>query len=194
MYINGLYLAEKSMASLILGDNMIKLKNFTDFDFKISWTLIDIGFLGDEIFAHSLSIEDISAYVDSLVERSDNPDDLLIEFMWEPVKNEGVVESYIQKFVEKEIVSRDLELRKWHVVYVATHLKKESFPSEGLMELGEIWTDLQYPANSPHVFFIMDKPMPHDKYFSMDNYNHLYNKHLQWIRDEVTEINRIENV
>ena len=56
---------------------------------------------------------------------------------------------------------------------------------DGLMGLTELWLELGYTADSPHIIQGKDNNISPVEYYTEANYNYLYEKNKQWLRDEV---------
>jgi hypothetical protein len=167
-------------------NKMIKLSDFKVYNFSISWTLIDIGFLGSECFKNELSTEDIISYADSVIATEDEIDDLIIELEWSKNLDELSMDYYVKELAQKETVDREIEFRKWRVIYVdkkIKHIYKDY--AQGLLELGEIWIALDFPEDSPHIFQAVNSKLTPNQYYTQENYEALLEKHHEWVKKEV---------
>ena len=173
---------------------MMQLSFFTDKGFRISWTLVDIGFLGSQEFKNELSIKEVCKYARTLLMEQKHPDDLLIEFEWESYLDEGIVDEYIKRLVKKENISRELEYRKWRVVYVAKMIELlPKDPLYGLLGLGEIWLKMNNPSDMPHIIQGVGNTIGPVDYYTKKNYDDLLQKHYEWLGNETQEIINIQN-
>ena len=80
----------------------------------------------------------------------------------------------------------DLEDRKLRAARVNKFLKdKNTNCIDGLMGLTELWLELGYTADSPHIIQGKDNSISPMEYYTDANYNYLYEKNKHWLKDEV---------
>ena len=80
----------------------------------------------------------------------------------------------------------DIEDRKIRAARVNKFLKdKNTNCIDGLMGLTELWLELGYTADSPHIIQGKDNSISPMEYYTDSNYNYLYEKNKHWLKDEV---------
>ena len=168
---------------------MIKLDNFSEVGFYITWKLIDIGFKGSDVFQNELSAKDIIDFAISIVSDEQDIDENIVDLACEYNNNDDKVDFYVKKLARKEISEYSLEYRKWRILYVMHHLPKAEIEYiNGLIELGDIWAKFNFPSDSPHVFQGRDNSITPEHYYTQDNFNDLLRRHNEWIDLEVSQI------
>lgn len=169
---------------------MTELREFLVLNFKITWTLIDIGYRGSDIFYGELQPIEIINYAISLLEE-DCFDEEVVELACEDERNIDEINKYVKNLSEKETnADKNLEMKKWMVCYVNKNLQyKYDNYIEGLIELGDIWVKLGMPKNCPHVFQGVDNNILPGDYYTQQNYDDLYRRHTSWIIKTIGEIN-----
>ena len=128
---------------------MIKLNDFKQYGFYVTWKLIDIGFRGNDIFKYNLEARDIINYAIEKIENN-SEDNLIYELasMYETETEE--INKILKKLSLKEKTTFNLEFRKWRIIYVINTIKnidKNDYIS-GLIELGDLWEKLGYPQDT----------------------------------------------
>lgn len=171
---------------------MIKIEDFEELKLKITWKLLDIGFMGSETFRNELSSQEVIDY--AIFEMSnDNNDEDVIGLACEYSKNTYDVNDYLKKLVSKENTTYEIEFRKWRVVYVKKQLIEPADDYlNGLLELGDIWVKFDFPEDSPHIFQGINNNIAPGQYYTEENYKKLFEKHLMWISDEINHINSLQ--
>lgn len=166
---------------------MIELNEFKKLGLKITWTLIDIGFRGSEMFFYELKASDILEYAVSIL-YSDDYHEEVAELAGENEKNIYEIDRYIKILSSYEKCERSLELEKWIVCYVNKIIQnKYDNCFNGLMELEEMWIKLEVPKDCPFVFH-GDNKLSIKKYFTMQNYEKQYQNHINWIQDKIHKL------
>jgi|AKYZ01.1.fsa_nt_gi Uncharacterized protein conserved in bacteria (DUF2247). len=166
---------------------MIKIEDFRELELKITWRLLDIGFMGSETFRNELSSQEIIDY--AIFESNSNNDEDVFDLACEYSENIDKVESYLKNLVSKESTSNEIEFRKWRVVYVKKQLIKPNTDFiNGLIELGDIWAKFNFPEDSPHIFQGRNNDITPEQYYTEENYKKLLNKHFIWVSDEITKL------
>jgi hypothetical protein len=167
---------------------MIKIEDFRELEFKITWRLIDIGFMGSETFRNELSSQEIIDYAIFVCNNNINDEDI-INLACEYSENIDKVDSYLKNLVSKERTSNEIELKKWRVVYVKKQLSKPSTDFiSGLIELGDIWAKFNFPEDSPHIFQGINNDITPEQYYTEENYKKLLKTHFIWLSDEISKL------
>lgn len=163
---------------------MIKLDLVANIGFSITWKFIYYGFKGSEIFRDQLKASDIVNYAINCLQNED-ADALIDELACTYPDEEDSVHHILHQLATQEISDEDLELRKWQYIYVMQHFprKNENYIN-GLIELGDTWAALDFPDHSPHVFQGVNNHIPPQSYYTMENYERMYKKHLDWLVSE----------
>lgn len=167
---------------------MIKLSDFKLMGFRVTWKLIDIGFKGSDMFANQLFPMDILNYaIDRMSDSSEDTD--LVDLACEYETNVWEIDRYIKKLSNNEDSQYDIEFRKWRVVYVLKKLPDiDTEFVHGLMDLGDIWMEFDFPEDSPHIFQGRDNCITPEQYYTLENYHDLLQKHREWVNNEIKQI------
>lgn len=164
---------------------MTKLIEFSNYGLMITWSLINIGYRGSEIFKEELTAEEIINYsISRVVEEDDNP--LVFELACEFAQNRNEVAVYVEKLTIQENKDYEIEFRKWRVLYVINHLPNPNMEYvKGLLELGDIWAFFNFPKDSPHVYQGRNNKLTPNQYYTQENFDKLLEKHREWIVKEI---------
>lgn len=93
--------------------------------------------------------------------------------------------SLVQDLVE-ENKNSDIEKRKIRLVIVNNTLNKKNKDFiAGLMELTDLWSELGYPEDSPHIIQGLNNSISPSEYYTQQNYDILYNKNHDWFMKEL---------
>lgn len=169
---------------------MMRIKDFESLELIITWRILEIGFRSTEVFANQLSSEDIIDYAIGRMAETEICE--VVELACESKDNAEDIQKCLSKLAKKECSRNEDELRKWTLAYVATHLPGESIDHvQGLIELGDIWSALHYPSDSPHIFQGRGNDLTPEEYYTPENYKLLLRIHQDWIRDELEQIKNL---
>lgn len=170
---------------------MIKLDDFKNNGLSITWKLLYIGFKENKHFANMLSSEDIIQYAQAQL--ANNEDENIINLACSNSNNIDEINIDLKKLSENDNSDYSIEYRKWRVLYVMKNLPKSNMDYiKGLVELGDIWAFLDFPEDSPHLFQGKDNNISPLEYYTIENYNNLYNKHLSWIEQELKMLKSVK--
>lgn len=163
---------------------MMKLEEFRKLNLSITWTLIDIGYKGSEIFQDELFSDEIIDYAISRLS-DDNYLDEVAELAGERVENTEEINRYVKILSAYEGYDFEKEFEKWVVCYVNKNIqKKYDNCIDGLIELGDIWIKLGMPKDSPHIFQGVDNCISPQEYYTIENYENLYQSHINWVKNK----------
>ncbi len=167
---------------------MIKIKDFIETGFEVSWTLLYLGVNGSEIFKNQLDGQDIIDYAAAKMKEGDDSLDVVL-LANANAANIDEINELLFRLSNYEVVDCDDEYRKWQIIYVLKHLPDEHADYiQGLTELGNIWTMLGFPDDSPHVFQGRNNSMTPEEYYTRENYLLLLDKHREWIEKEISQL------
>lgn len=167
---------------------MIKIEEFKKYDFKTTWKLLNIGFKGSNIFANQLYPNDILEYAIEKLEANDC-DDLVCELASEYENNTEEIDSLLRQLSCKEDTDESLELRKWRVVFVAQEIaNKKDNCIDGLISLGDLWINMGYTEDSPHIFQGRENSITPEQYYTDKNYCNIFEHHIEWLKKEIEYI------
>ena len=167
---------------------MVKIKDFIEIGFKISWTLLNMGFNGSEMFKKQLEGQDIINYAVAKMEGGDDSLEV-VSLASTNATNDNAIDELLVKMASNENIDNDVEYRKWRVIYVLKHLPNDQVDYiQGLIVLGDIWATLDYPNDSPHVFQGRNNLMTPNEYYTQENYFQLLKNHREWIDKEVSQV------
>jgi len=171
---------------------MIKIKDFIEKGFEITWTLLNIGFDGSAKFKKQLNEQDIIDYAISKIENGDESLDVVLLASLHAANTEEISE-LLKKLSDSEKVNVDGEFRKWRAIYVSKHLPDiQDDCIQGLIELGDIWAMFDFPDDSPHVFQGRNNNITPKEYYTQENYERLLEIHRKWLDKEIAYLRNKE--
>lgn len=164
---------------------MIKLEDFEKNGFKITWKSLYICFNDSN---YSLSPVEIINYATLLLK--DQVDKTIACLAACQIDETDYIKQYLEMLSQTENSNYDIEEKKVRLVYVIKNMPNQNIDYiTGLIELGNIWSSLDFPKDSPHIFQGRNNTISPNDYYTRDNYNYLYQKHLEWIEKEKKQIN-----
>lgn len=168
-------------------------KGFT-MNLKINWKYIYIGYKGYKGMTPQLSKEEIIQYGVYLLEGRDYHNDLvsqLVSYSQDSYEFHRILE-HLQK-LERE--SLELQVRKWIVCLANEMLNKlPNDYTEGLFELNEFWISLGQPKNCPHIYQSVQNNITPQEYYTPEMFNKIIKEHREWVKTEINDIKRIEEL
>lgn len=167
---------------------MIKIRDFFEKGFGISWTLVNMGWDGSAKFKNQLAGQDIIDFAMSKMKDGDESIDVVLLASSHAANAEEISE-ILKRLSDGEDVNADNEFRKWRVMYVSKSLPDiRAEYIQGLIELGDIWAMLDFPDDSPHVFQGRNNSITPNEYYTQENYMRLLEKHRQWLEKEIADL------
>ena len=167
---------------------MIKLDDFKKYNFKVTWNALYQGFKGDSILSNQIQPKEIIDYAISLLEAGESNEEVC-DLAAANEDNTEDIDKLLYNLSKNEKSNPELEFKKLRVIFVSKKLKeKDDNLINGIMSLGDIWIELNYPEDSPHVFQGRENTISPELYFTQDNYDILYDAHKNWISDETAYI------
>lgn len=167
---------------------MIKIRDFIEKGFRISWTLLNMGWDGSSKFKKQLAGQDIIDFAMSKMEDGDESIDVVLLASSHATNTEEISE-LLKRLSDGEEVNADIEFRKWRAIYVSKNLPDiQAEYIQGLIELGDIWAMLDFPDDSPHVFQGRNNSITPNEYYTQENYIKLLEKHREWVEKEIADL------
>jgi len=167
---------------------MIKIRDFIEKGFKISWTLLNIGWGGSAKFKRQLAGQDVIDFAMSKMEDGEELTDVVL-LASSHATNAEEISKLLKRLSDGEEIDFDNEFRKWRAVYVSKNLPDIQVEYiQGLIELGDIWALFDFPDDSPHVFQRRDNSITPNEYYTRENYIRLLEKHQEWLEKEVADL------
>ena len=168
------------------------LEQLIQFGFKINWTLLQIGYLGNNFIPPQLTQEDLVKYA---LERLETIQDDLIAMLVCSVDDCYEFEHILGKLAKNENVSQEMQIRKLRVLIVFRNLKtisddytKSGDYTKGLIELTEMWVSLGLPDDCPHVVQGRSNSLSPEAYYTKAMYEALQKKNFDWLENEISYI------
>ncbi|MBQ3546802.1 MAG: DUF2247 family protein [Lachnospiraceae bacterium] len=159
---------------------MIKIKDLKEVDFIITWRLLYRALLNKQ-----LKVEDVIEYaieqlemgndrieVCEIVGLCDSDTDYLLNFLYELAKKEKSDDEFEDRKLRAVIIKDRLKIKKDNCI-------------DGLMELTDIWLEFGCPEDSPHIIQGRYNNISPYEYYTEDNYNYLFKKNLDWLKNEI---------
>lgn len=170
---------------------MNKIKELEKMKFKITWTLIQIGYLGNEI-VQQIDEKDISEYCYSLLENEKENLDEVAQLIGEK-DDRYEFEKILDKLVKKENSNKELQFRKWRVYLVKQMIcNLDEDYIENLLNITEFWLDLGQPEDAPHIFQSVNNKITPKEYYTKNAYERIIKRHKEWIEKEIERIHQLE--
>lgn len=158
---------------------MIKIGDFKELNFTITWRLLCKG-----IFKEQLAVEDVVEYAIEQLEKGNDRMEIC-----ELAGGDGDANDLLDimyDLADEENSQDELEDRKLRAVLVSKYLKqKNSSCIDGLMGLTDLWIELGCPSDSPHIIQGKDNKINPIEYYTDDNYNYLFEKNKMWLKNEI---------
>ncbi|HAN20473.1 MAG TPA: hypothetical protein DCP51_02160 [Clostridiales bacterium] len=176
------------MESQLLNNIIQKLQAI---GFKINWTLLKIGYEGQDFLPKLISSNAISQYTECLVETMESDYELIVQLI--SPEDEMEFCEILEKLARDENVEQSIQQRKLRVYVVLEAL--ETLPNDyfnGLLELTDTWVSLGLPDDCPHVVQGRNNTYTPQEYYTQDVFNSLLEKNKQWVRDEIEYIKSLE--
>lgn len=162
---------------------IISLQDFEKYNLNVNWKVIYIGWNSNFIFKKQLKAKEIINFAISKL-NIENENILKLAACCE--NEEDAISNYLSLLAEEEVSSYSISLKKWEVIFVIKKLPPKNINFiEGLLALGEIWIELNFPNNCPHIFQGQGNFFSPINYYTYENFIFLYNKHIEWIKENL---------
>lgn len=159
---------------------MIKIKDFKELDFFITWRLLYRALLKKQ-----LKVEEIIEYAIEQLE-SGNDRNEVCEIAGFCDSDLDYLLDILHELAREEKSDDEFEERKLRAVIIRDSLKlKKDNCIDGLMELTDLWIEFGCPKDSPHIIQGKHNNISPNEYYTDDNYNYLYKKNMDWLKDEI---------
>lgn len=159
---------------------MIKIADIKELKLKITWRMLYRGLLKKQI-----SISEIVEYAMEQLEKGDNRIEICELASSSDQDSEDIMNT-LYELANEEKSRDDLEDRKLRAVRVNNFLKeKKTNCIDGLIGLTELWLEIGYTADSPHIIQGKDNNISPVEYYTDTYYNYLYEKNKCWLKNEV---------
>lgn len=159
---------------------MIKIADIKELKLNITWRMLYRGLLEKQI-----PINEIVEYAMEQLEKGDDRIEIC-ELAGSSDNDLDDIMNILYELADEEKSQDDLEDRKLRATRVNNFLKdKYSNCIDGLMGLTELWLELGYTTDSPHIIQGKDNTISPVEYYTDANYNYLYEKNKSWLEDEV---------
>lgn len=159
---------------------MIKIADIKELKLNITWRMLYRGLLEKQI-----PINEIVEYAMEQLEKGDDRIEIC-ELAGSSDNDLEDIMNILYELADEEKSQDDLEDRKLRATRVNNFLKdKYSNCIDGLMGLTELWLELGYTTDSPHIIQGKDNSISPVEYYTDANYNYLYEKNKSWLEDEV---------
>ncbi len=167
---------------------MTRLIDFINLKLKITWTLIDIGYRGSDVFQYQLTTREILDYASSLLVNDDVSDDV-VQLAVATEKDEEVIAKYVRRLSLQENVDRSVELKKWCVCYLKKRLiYDECNYINGLVTLTDLWINIHEIADFHYTFQGVENYISPKEYYTRENYECLYLKSCEWLEKTLKQL------
>lgn len=166
---------------------MIKIESVKQLGLSITWRLLYIA-----ICEKQLQGEDVIEFAFEKLEKGDDRSEVcelagtyadeqeeIKKLLWDLISQENTQNSFEKRKLRAAIVSDVLEIKNDNYI-------------NGLMELTDLWSSLGYPDDSPHTIQGRDNHITPSEYYSVDNYNILYQKNVDWLRTELAYLRQYQ--
>lgn len=159
---------------------MIKIADIRELKLNITWRMLYRAILEKQIL-----ISEIVGYAMEQLEKGDDRIEIC-ELAGANDNDFDDVLNILYELADEEKSQDDFEDRKLRAVRVNNFLKdKNTNCIDGLMGLTELWLELGYTDDTPHIIQGKDNNISPVEYYTDANYNYLYEKNKRWLSDEV---------
>lgn len=159
---------------------MIKIADIKELKLNITWRMLYRGLLEKQI-----PVSEIVEYAMEQLEKGDDRIEIC-ELAGSSDNDLEDIMSILYELADEEKSQDDLEDRKLRATRVNIFLKdKNTNCIDGLMGLTELWLELGYTDDSPHIIQGKDNNISPVEYYTDANYDYLYKKNKNWLSDEV---------
>lgn len=172
---------------------MIQIENLEKLGLKITWKTLKIGFDDCSAFGKLFYSEEIIDY--AINEMNNCSDENIISLACENYKKTQSIMEYLILLSQEENSNYEIEFRKLRLIFVIDKLKEieqnylvDSNYINALIDMGDIWTDLQVFEKSPYYFYgVLNDISPTD-YYCEENYLNMFESHKKWISSELSSL------
>ena len=159
---------------------MEKLKKIQKLGLIVTWRLLYLGLCDKQISSEEI----IEFAVEQLEKGCDVSEVCMLAASCSNEKEE--ICCLLQKLINHEETSNDIEMRKLRVVVVASAIeKKQENYIDGLVGLTDLWIELGCPEDSPHVVQGRNNNLTVGEYYTAENYSRLFQQHQDWLIREL---------
>lgn len=164
---------------------MIKLEDIKELGLSITWRLLYLC-----VQSKHIETEEVIEYATEKLEEGSEQEEIC-ELAGAYAEEYEEICNVLWKLTEQEETQNDIENRKIRAVIVSKVLKtKNSNCINGLMDITDLWIGLGYPDDSPHIIQGKENCISPSEYYTMDNYNFLYAKNVEWLRRELEDLKK----
>ncbi|MDE7252852.1 MAG: DUF2247 family protein [Acetatifactor sp.] len=169
----------------VMNKTMIRLKDIKQLGLFITWRLLYLG-----VQSGHIETEEVIEYaIEKLEEGSEREE--IRELAGAYAEEHEEICNVLWKLTEQEDTQNDIENRKIRAVIVSRVLKtKNKNCINGLMDITDLWIELGYPDDSPHIIQGKGNCVSPSEYYTMDNYNFLYEKNVEWLKMELEDLRK----
>lgn len=159
---------------------MIKIEDIKRLGLLITWKLLYKG-----ICERQLGEEDVIMYAIEKLEEGDTRKEIC-ELAGTYVDERKEICNLLDELAEQENAPDDFEGRKIRAAIVSKALRvKNDDYINGLLDLTDLWIDLGCPNDSPHIIQGRENDITPMEYYTIANYNFLYEKNIEWLKREL---------
>lgn len=166
---------------------MIKLESIKKIGLSITWRLLYKG-----ICEKQLNTRDVIAYAAEKLEEGDTRGEICeLAGSYEDERED--IQNLLWELVEQENTQDDFEHRKIRAAIVSNTLRtKDNDYIAGLMNLTNLWIGLDCPNDSPHIIQGKNNNITPQEYYTVENYNFLYDKNVEWLKKELEYLRKMQ--
>lgn len=159
---------------------MISIEDVKELRLEITWKFLYMCLCEEQIY-----VESVIEYAISRIEAGDERIEVC-ELAGAYADEKEYISDLLLKLGKNEEASYEFEKRKLRAILVKKVLQhKNDNYIDGLMELTDLWIDLGYPEDSPHILQGVGNDIEVNDYYSQDFYDFLYQKNVTWLDQEV---------
>jgi hypothetical protein len=168
------------------------IQQLKELGFNINWTLLRIGYEGQQFLPRLISSDNILQYAECLLESMDSGYELIAQLI--DSNDEMEFHNVLEKLALAERVIPSIQQRKLRVYVVHETLK--TLPEDycnGLFELTDLWISLGLPDDCPHTIQGRNNSYTPQEYYTQDTFDLLLAKNKKWVKEEINAIRALEN-
>ena len=160
-------------------------EKMTSDNIAVNWSTILIGWYGPGKYDRQLSVAEIAAYAQDLIEGNPEQPGAVLKLAGARDGETEMVEYSLKQLAALEPGEENTEVRKWRL-YLLKELEPtlNDDPLYGLIALTEFWEKFDYPDDSPHVVQGRGNDQDPQQYYTPENFLNLRKLHREWMKTE----------
>lgn len=172
---------------------MSKLDEIKKLNFKITWKLIRIGYLGYENIQPQIDKQDVCNYAYYLLENMESNYNKVVQLITQK-ENDYEFNQILNHLAKLDNSNIELQVEKW-IIFLTKKMIENLGDNylENLLNITEFWVSLGQPNDSPHIFQSVGNKITPETYYTEEMYNVILQKHIEWISKQIQRVIQVED-